>query len=143
MSRSARSTIAGNADRLVEVRASALEVIDGRGGGDSMTAALAVAAVRRLGFEDGLRIAAAAATLNVSRHGLGTGRRDTIEELAEHVEIRSINEGATPSAIPEPSISEESTKADLYRHAQRLDIAQRSKMTRLELLAALRQATNT
>ena len=143
VSRSDRSTIAGNGDRLVEVRAPALEVIDGRGGGDSMTAALAVAAAQQLGFEAGLRIAAAAATLNVSRHGLGTGRRDAIEELAEHVEIRTINEGAAPSTIPDPSIPEESTKADLYRHAQRLDIAQRSKMTRIELLAALRQVTST
>jgi 1-phosphofructokinase len=70
------------------VRAPAMEVVDPRGAGDSMTAALAVAAARGLGPVDSLRLAAAAGALNVTRHGLGSGRADAIEQLAANVEVR-------------------------------------------------------
>ncbi len=90
VSRSERSTLAGGGGRIVEVRSPKLEVLDGRGGGDSMTAALAVAHGRGLSFADGLRLATAAGTLNVARHGLGTGRRDAIEAVAERVEIHEL-----------------------------------------------------
>jgi 1-phosphofructokinase len=67
-----------------------LEVADHRGAGDSMTAALAVARGQGLEAEDALRLATAAGCLNVTRHGLATGHRDTIERLAEQVEIREL-----------------------------------------------------
>lgn len=139
VSRSDRSTVAGDGDRLVEVRSPAFEVVDGRGGGDSMTAALAVAAAHRLGFDEGLRLAAAAATLNMSRHGLGTGRRDSIEQVAEHVEITEIGRRRTS---PSSSSASSATKAELYRRARELDIPGRSTMTRAELAAAIRRATS-
>jgi 1-phosphofructokinase len=87
VSRSDRPTIAADLTRTVEVRTPSLEVLDGRGGGDSMTAALAVGAATGLDFEGSLRLAAAAAVLNISRHGLGTGRLDAIAEIAERVEL--------------------------------------------------------
>jgi 1-phosphofructokinase len=87
VSRADRTTIAGQGDRMIEVRAPSLEVLDGRGGGDSMTAALAVGAAQGLDFDGTLRLAAAAAVLNISRRGLGTGRLDAIAEIAERVEL--------------------------------------------------------
>ena len=136
VSRSDRSTIAGYDDTLIEVRPPQLEVLDGRGGGDSMTAALAVATSRGLGFEEALRLAAAAGSLNVSRHGLGTGRRDTIEEIAALVEIhpaRSRSGRRNGSAALEGR-----SKEELLAAARDRDIPGRSTMSKAELIAALR-----
>ena len=63
---------------------------DHRGVGDSTTAGLAVGCVRGLALEAVLRLAAAAGTLNVTRHGLGSGRRDSIEAIASRIEIRPL-----------------------------------------------------
>lgn len=134
VSRSDRSTIAGFDDQIVEVAGPSLEVLDGRGGGDSMTAALAVAAAYEMSFDDGLRLAAAAGALNVSRHGLGTGRRDSIEEIAGHVEIRAVTPRS--NAVERERLEAES-KAELYARARRLEIPRRSTMTRDELVAAI------
>lgn len=134
ISRSERSTICGFDDQLVEMRAPLLEVVDGRGGGDSMTAALAVAASRGTGFNDALRLAAAAGALNVSRHGLGTGRRDAIEELARAVELRParFRKNATIGDLDAAS------KTELYELARVRSIAGRSRMNRNDLITALR-----
>lgn len=86
VSRAAQPTIAAEPGRMIEVRTPSL-VLDGRGGGDSMTAALAVGAATGLDFDGSLRLAAAAAVLNVARHGLGTGRLDAIAEIAGRVEL--------------------------------------------------------
>ncbi len=91
VSRGAESTLASHDGRAIEVRSPSLEVLDGRGGGDSMTAALAIGAASGLSFDDSLRLAAAAAALNVSRHGLGTGRADAILEISRRVEIAPID----------------------------------------------------
>ncbi len=132
VSRRERSTLASTDDGVFEVRSPNLEVLDGRGGGDSMTAALATAASRGVPFVDGLRLAAAAAALNVSRHGLGTGRRDAIEDVAGRVEVVAI-ESTDPVST--------STRAELYQRARDLDIPGRSTMNRKELLAALASTT--
>jgi 1-phosphofructokinase len=76
--------------RLVEVAGPNFEALDHRGAGDSMTAGLAVGCARRLGPEATLRLAAAAGALNVTRHGLGSGWRDSIELIAGHVEVRPV-----------------------------------------------------
>jgi 1-phosphofructokinase len=73
-----------------------MEAVDHRGAGDSMTAALAVAAARGLDPESGLRLAAAAGALNVTRHGLGSGRADAIGQLTANVEVRPLGVRAQP-----------------------------------------------
>jgi 1-phosphofructokinase len=70
-----------------EVAAPHMEVIDHRGAGDSMTAALAVAAARGLEPAAALAMAAAAGALNVTRHGLGSGDAATIAQMAERVVV--------------------------------------------------------
>jgi 1-phosphofructokinase len=65
----------------------AMEVADARGAGDSMTAALAVAVLRDLDGTQMLRLAAAAGAVNVTRHGLGSGRADAIRQIQENVEV--------------------------------------------------------
>lgn len=61
--------------------------LDHRGAGDSMTAGIAVGLGRGLSIEEAVRLGAAAGALNVTRRGLGTGRREQIERFAERIEI--------------------------------------------------------
>lgn len=63
-----------------------------------MTAGLVVAAARGSGVEDTLRLAAAVGTLNATRHGLGTGRREDIERVARHVSLQPIGESRPDGA---------------------------------------------
>ncbi|MFW2512414.1 1-phosphofructokinase family hexose kinase [Demequina sp. SO4-13] len=58
-----------------------------QGAGDSLTAGLAVGIGRGMAVTDALRLGTAAGTLNVTRRGLGSGRREQIERLAAHIEI--------------------------------------------------------
>ena len=64
-----------------------LSVVDHRGAGDSMTAGLAVGLARGLDLEGAVRLGVAAGALNVTRHGLGTGRREHVERVAEEVSL--------------------------------------------------------
>jgi 1-phosphofructokinase len=73
-----------------EVTTPSMEVIDHRGAGDSMTAALAVAKARGFAGSDALALAAGAGALNVTRHGLGSGDAATIAQLARRVDITGI-----------------------------------------------------
>jgi 1-phosphofructokinase len=81
---------------LLEAAFPTVEVLDPRGAGDSMTAALTVARARRLDPEASLRLAVAAGTLNVTRHGLATGQQEDIERLAAEVVVREL-EASAPS----------------------------------------------
>ena len=76
--------------RIVEVHVPRLQPVDHRGAGDSLTAGLAAALAGGADHEDALRLAAAAGAVNVTRHGLASGQRQTIEQLAERVEIRPL-----------------------------------------------------
>jgi 1-phosphofructokinase len=138
VSRSDRSTIAGCGGHIIEVTSPQLEVLDGRGGGDSMTAALAVASAHGASFHGSLRLAAAAGALNVSRHGLGTGRRDAIEEIATKVELRQLGSyGRLHDAVDLADLDQLS-RSELYALAGNAEIRGRSTMTRDELVRALR-----
>lgn len=81
--------LASDGTSLHEVRQPLLDVADSRGAGDSMTAAVAVGLSRGLPWADMLRLGAAAAALNVTRHGSGTGRADAVFELAKRVTVEA------------------------------------------------------
>lgn len=87
VSRAGAGALASDGHRLVEVDAPRLDVTDSRGAGDSMTGALGVGLARDLAWDDALRLSAAAGAVNVTRHGSGSGRHDTVAELAERVSI--------------------------------------------------------
>ncbi|MGD9737564.1 MAG: PfkB family carbohydrate kinase [Solirubrobacterales bacterium] len=58
------------------------------GCGDSMMGALAACTAAGLGWEETLRIGAAAGAANFLRHGLGSSSREVVEDLARKVELR-------------------------------------------------------
>lgn len=91
VSREERPVIAVGEDGIWEATPMPLSVVDHRGAGDSMTAALAVATARGGDLESALRLGVAAGSLNITRHGLATGPRDAIEALSSHVEVRRID----------------------------------------------------
>ncbi|WP_328467623.1 PfkB family carbohydrate kinase [Actinoplanes sp. NBC_00393] len=67
-----------------------LEVVDHRGAGDSMTAGVAAVLARGGDLREAVRTGAAAGAVNVTRHGLGTGRREAIDELCRRVDLTPI-----------------------------------------------------
>jgi 1-phosphofructokinase len=60
------------------------------GCGDSMMGALAATIGSGREWEDVLRLSAAAGATNFLRHGLGTGARSVVEELAPRVQVREL-----------------------------------------------------
>jgi 1-phosphofructokinase len=60
------------------------------GCGDTMMGALAAALARGLPWEEALVLGAAAGAANFLRHGLGTGERAVVEELAARVALRAL-----------------------------------------------------
>ena len=63
---------------------------DERGAGDAMMAALAAALSARRSLVDALRHGIAAGAMNVTRSGLGTGRPEAIDLIAEHVQVTRV-----------------------------------------------------
>lgn len=78
--------------RLLEAVPPSLQPVEPHGAGDSMTAGL-VAGLARGGLDDALRLGVAAGALNVTRRGLATGRKEEIERLARHVQVRPLTSG--------------------------------------------------
>jgi 1-phosphofructokinase len=60
------------------------------GCGDSMMGALAASVAAGAGWEESLRLGTAAGAANFLRHGLGSGARSVVEELAPRVELREL-----------------------------------------------------
>jgi 1-phosphofructokinase len=71
-----------------------MEAADPRGAGDSMTAAVAAVLARGGDLREAVRTAAAAGALNVTRHGLGTGRADAVASLVERVALGTLKMGS-------------------------------------------------
>jgi 1-phosphofructokinase len=90
VSRGGDPAIAATEDGAFEIHLPELDAADHRGAGDSMTAAAAVALARGLDAPSLLRLAAAAGAMNVTRHGLGSGRRDLVDKLVEQVSLREL-----------------------------------------------------
>ncbi len=88
--RGAEPTLASDGDRFLEIATPRLQPLDHRGGGDTFFAVLAVGLRQGRPLEEVLKLAAAAGTLNVTRHGLGTGRFADIETLGTCVQIRRV-----------------------------------------------------
>ncbi|MEU5567772.1 PfkB family carbohydrate kinase [Micromonospora musae] len=92
----AESVVVSRADRpalalvdgeVFEVRMPRLQAADPRGAGDSMTAGVAAVVAAGGDLRTAIRTGAAAGALNVTRHGLGTGRLDSINGLVDRVEL--------------------------------------------------------
>ncbi len=77
--------------RFVELKPPKFERGAREGCGDSMMGALAATIAAGRGWEDVLRLGAAAGATNFLRSGLGTGSREVIEELAPRVELRELD----------------------------------------------------
>ncbi len=102
VSRAAEPALLLSGDRVVQVRVPRLQVTEHRGAGDSMTAGVAAVLARgdaRGGDARGdaggdlgeaVRTGAAAGALNVTRHGLGTGRAEAIHELVTRVRLEPL-----------------------------------------------------
>lgn len=71
-----------------------MTTVDHRGAGDSMTAGIAVGLARGETLAEAVRLGAAAGALNVTRHGLGTGRREQVERWADEVRIDHVEASA-------------------------------------------------
>ncbi|MFC0504098.1 PfkB family carbohydrate kinase [Micromonospora costi] len=92
----AESVVVSRADRpalalvdgeLFEVEMPRLQAADPRGAGDSMTAGVAAVVAGGGDLRTAIRTGAAAGALNVTRHGLGTGRSDSIAGLVDRVRL--------------------------------------------------------
>jgi 1-phosphofructokinase len=76
--------------RYLQLTAPRVETLEPRGTGDSMFAALGASLATGQGLDDALRLAMAAGCLNATRHGLGTGTRQQIQQLSSHIEIEDV-----------------------------------------------------
>jgi 1-phosphofructokinase len=76
---------------VIEVHLPRLQVADPRGAGDSMTAGVAAVLAHGGSLEEAVRTGAAAGALNVTRHGLGTGGVEAIQELVRRVHLNPLN----------------------------------------------------
>ncbi|GIG21578.1 1-phosphofructokinase [Cellulomonas chitinilytica] len=92
VSRAGDAGLVVTADDVRAVHPPPITVVDHRGAGDSMTAGIAVGIGRGLPLEEAVRLGAAAGALNVTRRGLGTGRREQIERFARRVVIRPLED---------------------------------------------------
>lgn len=75
---------------VYEVHMPRLQAADPRGAGDSLTAGVAAVLARGGDMPLAVRTGAAAGALNVTRHGLGTGRPDAIAGLVDRVRLAPI-----------------------------------------------------
>lgn len=92
VSRAGDAGLIVTADAVRTVVPPPITVVDHRGAGDSMTAGIAVGLGRGLSLEEAVRLGASAGALNVTRRGLGTGRREQIERFARRVVVRPLEE---------------------------------------------------
>jgi 1-phosphofructokinase len=90
VSRGNGPAIAASAGQVMRVVPPALEEVDHRGAGDSMTAGMVVGRLIGLSPIAAVALGAAAGAANVTRHGLGSGRPELIAELAGRVVLEEV-----------------------------------------------------
>jgi 1-phosphofructokinase len=78
-------------NRVYEVDMPKMVAAESRGAGDSMTAGVAAVLAQGGTLCDAVRTGAAAGALNVTRHGLGTGRVDAVQVLTERVKLTPVD----------------------------------------------------
>jgi 1-phosphofructokinase len=81
----------GPGGRYLELTGPRVETLEPRGTGDSMFAALGASLADGRKLDAALRLAMAAGCLNATRHGLGTGTREQIEQLSHHIAITELS----------------------------------------------------
>jgi 1-phosphofructokinase len=107
VSRADKPALALLDDELFEVHMPRLEPTETRGAGDSMTAGVAAVLASGGDIRRAVRTGAAAGALNVTRHGLGTGRRDAIAGLVDRVRLvpaEADEDRATPNSLAHRTI---------------------------------------
>lgn len=87
VSRAGEPAVAVDASRILLVTPPPVTTADPRGAGDSQTAGMTARLAAGDDWEDVLRVGAACGALNVVRHGLGTGRDETVDVFAARVEL--------------------------------------------------------
>jgi 1-phosphofructokinase len=90
ISRAGEPALLLSGDRVAEVQVPPLQVTEHRGAGDSMTAGVAAVLAGGGDLDEAVRTGAAAGALNVTRHGLGTGRAEAIHELMTRVRLEPL-----------------------------------------------------
>jgi 1-phosphofructokinase len=100
ISRAADPALLLSGDRAAQVRVPRLQVTEHRGAGDSMTAGVAAVLAGGGDLAEAVRTGAAAGALNVTRHGLGTGRAEAIHELETRVRLEPLPAGLAMTARP-------------------------------------------
>jgi 1-phosphofructokinase len=78
-------------EKVFEVDMPRMIAAESRGAGDSMTAGIAAVLAQGGTLCDAVRTGAAAGALNVTRHGLGTGRVDAVQVLTERVRLTPVD----------------------------------------------------
>ncbi len=78
-----------------------LHAVDPRGAGDSMTAGVAAVLASGGDLQLAVRTGAAAGALNVTRHGLGTGRADSVAGLVDRVRLAPVGSGRQDRMTPD------------------------------------------
>lgn len=92
ISRAAKPALAVDGrGRYLELTGPRVETLEPRGTGDSMFAALGASLAGGQELDLALRLAMAAGCLNATRHGLGTGTRQQIEQLSHHIAIKELS----------------------------------------------------
>lgn len=91
VTRSDSTTLAAGPDGMLEASVPALQIVDTRGAGDSLTAGAVSVLARGGSLEDALRLGVAAGAVNVTRHGLGSADPEAIRAMERLVEVRRID----------------------------------------------------
>lgn len=101
ISRADQPSLALLESEIFEVEMPKLEAADPRGAGDSMTAGVAAVLAQDGDLPSAVRTGAAAGALNVTRHGLGTGRPDAIASMVERVSLKEVGHGRQRRTTPD------------------------------------------